>query len=209
MIAPACDDASHVTYPVATETTGRGHVAPPEEAALRRVATFVAEGVSPAELFAIVVEEVARVLGVPGVMLDRFESDRAMTVLASTIVPGFPTGGRWLLDGLSGAATVLETGPLGANDDYSRLEGAIGRFRSGGSGRRSGFRSWSTGGLGPAVHGASPPNRCARARRIGLRDFTELVAIAISAPSRAIACAGSPSSRTSLRRVATLVAKGA
>jgi hypothetical protein len=52
-------------YPVATETTGRGHVGPPEEAALRRVATFVAEGVPPAELFAIVVEEVARFSAFP------------------------------------------------------------------------------------------------------------------------------------------------
>jgi GAF domain-containing protein len=90
-------------------------VVPPEEAALRRVATFVAEGVPPAELFAIVVEEVARVLGVPAVMLDRFESDRAMTVLASTIVPGFPTGSRWLFDGLSGGASILETGRSARN----------------------------------------------------------------------------------------------
>ena len=46
------------------------------------MATFVAEGVPPAELFAIVVEEVARVLGVPAVLLDRFEGDRATMVLA-------------------------------------------------------------------------------------------------------------------------------
>ena len=211
MIAPACDDASHVTYPVATETTGRGHVAPPEEAALRRVATLVAEGVSPAELFAIVVEEVARVLGVPGVMLDRFESDRAMTVLASTMVPGFPTGSRWLLDGVSGAASILETGRSARADDYSGVEGRIAAaFRSGG------FRS--TVGVPIVVDGAVWGQLCIGATNAEplradaedrMRDFTELVAIAISNAESRDRLRRLAEQQTSLRRVATLVAEGA
>ena len=46
-----------------------------EQAALRRIATLVAVGTGPGELFAGLAEEVVRVLGVPTIMLARFEPE--------------------------------------------------------------------------------------------------------------------------------------
>ena len=134
-----------------------------------------------------------------------------MTVLASTIVPGFPTGSRWLLDGVSGAASILETGRSARADDYSGVEGTIAAaFRSGG------FRS--TVGVPIVVDGAvwgqlciaattAEPSRADAEDR--MRDFTELVAIAISNAESRDRLRRLAEQQTSLRRVATLVAEGA
>jgi hypothetical protein len=55
-----------VVYGVARDVTDR-HVANAELRALRRVATLVAEGAQPQDLFAVVAEEVTRVVDVPSV----------------------------------------------------------------------------------------------------------------------------------------------
>ncbi|MGQ4386024.1 nitrate- and nitrite sensing domain-containing protein [Streptomyces sp. SAS_270] len=52
-----------------------------EQAALRRVATLVASGVPPTDVFATVAEEVGRVLGTAVADVLRYESDGALTVL--------------------------------------------------------------------------------------------------------------------------------
>lgn len=48
-----------------------------EQAALRRVATLVARGVPPAEVFAAVTEEAGRLLGADDAAVARFEPDGA------------------------------------------------------------------------------------------------------------------------------------
>src|SRR5262249_43528569 len=53
-----------------------------EQTALRRVATLVAQGASPNELFSAVAREVAGVVGVPVVGLHRYGADGMFTVLA-------------------------------------------------------------------------------------------------------------------------------
>jgi len=63
-----------------------------EQAALRRVATLVAEGATPAEVFSAVAREVSQVLGVPMVTLDRYDSHAKSTVVASVDDPTFPVG---------------------------------------------------------------------------------------------------------------------
>src|SRR3954469_19231504 len=72
-----------------------------EEAALRRIATVVAEGVQPHELFAVVAEEVARVVDAPSVGVARYEPDGTATACGA-----FPpleavllTGARVSLEG--------------------------------------------------------------------------------------------------------------
>jgi GAF domain-containing protein len=144
------------------------------------------------------------------VTLARFESDEAMTVLASTIVPGFPTGSRWPLDGLSGAASILETGRSARVDDYSDVEGTIAAaFRS------SGFRS--TVAVPIVVDGAVWGQLCIGATtaeplradaEVRMRDFTELLAIAISNTASRDRLRRLAEQQASLRRVATLVAEG-
>src|SRR5262249_53871043 len=54
-----------------------------EQAALRNVATQVAEGAAPAEVFSSVAREVARVLDVSAVSIVRFESDTWSVAVAS------------------------------------------------------------------------------------------------------------------------------
>ena len=54
-----------------------------ELGALHRVATMAAEGVAPADLFAVVAEEVSRVVDVPRVSVARYEPDGTATDCAS------------------------------------------------------------------------------------------------------------------------------
>jgi len=80
-----------------------------EQAALRRVATLVAEGVPAQDLFARVTQEVARVIDAPMVWLVRYEPDRMAVVVASVSSDAFPVGSRWPLDGPSAIAKAALT----------------------------------------------------------------------------------------------------
>jgi signal transduction histidine kinase/uncharacterized protein YoaH (UPF0181 family) len=67
-----------------------------DQAALRRVATLVASGVPPVDVFDAVTGEVARVIGADGAALSRFEPDRTTTTMSYWTASGdaFPVGGR-------------------------------------------------------------------------------------------------------------------
>jgi GAF domain-containing protein len=54
-----------------------------EQAALRRVATLVARGGSPAEVFETVAAEVARLLGSDFSLVGRYEADATLTHIAT------------------------------------------------------------------------------------------------------------------------------
>jgi hypothetical protein len=84
-----------------------------EQAALRRVATLVAEGASSADVFGAVAHEVAQVTHLPIVGVFRYDGDAAtMTVIAdwSDRPHAFQPGTTWPLDGHSMTARVLHTG---------------------------------------------------------------------------------------------------
>jgi GAF domain-containing protein len=72
-----------------------------EQAALRRVATLVARGVLPEEVFAAVTAEVGRVLSAGYAHLGRYDADGMLTSVAAwgAGVAGFPVGSRWSLGG--------------------------------------------------------------------------------------------------------------
>jgi GAF domain-containing protein len=91
-----------------------------EQAALRRVATLVARGAPPEELFAAVVVEVERALPTEHVGMGRYESDGTMTTVAisSGLADSFPVGGLWPLGGKNVSTVVLETGRSARIDDY-------------------------------------------------------------------------------------------
>src|SRR5262249_46473542 len=80
-----------------------------EQAGLRRVATLVAEGAAPADLFAAVAAQAAAVLGVSSASISRFLSDGVSVVLASLNDPGFPIGSRWQPDEGTLNAIILDT----------------------------------------------------------------------------------------------------
>jgi signal transduction histidine kinase len=72
-----------------------------EQSALRRVATLVAEGAAPFDVFDAVCEETARLMGATSVSLDRFTPDGFNVTMAGWSVAGnhVPTGTRLPLDG--------------------------------------------------------------------------------------------------------------
>jgi signal transduction histidine kinase len=99
-----------------------------EQAALRRVATLVARGAPPEELFAAVAEEVGRVLLVENVGVGRYEADETMTIVAISkrLAGSFPLGSRWTLGGTNVCTMVFETGRSARIDSYADASGPIG-----------------------------------------------------------------------------------
>ena len=83
-----------------------------EHAALRRVATPVASGAAPEEVFATVLEEVGRLLGVDYVHVGSYEPDNTLTVVASW-GSARPVAGRTTLGGKNLGTIVFETGRPG------------------------------------------------------------------------------------------------
>jgi PAS domain S-box-containing protein len=98
-----------------------------EQAALRRVATLVAQGVPPAEIFSAVSEEVSRLFSSHGATVDlatavRFDpGPEVVLVGASTILEGLPLGARWEPMDLYVSSRVLRTGRP-ARIDESELD---------------------------------------------------------------------------------------
>ena len=104
-------------YGVAKDVTDRKR-AEAEQAALRRVATLVAHGVSPTTVFAAVCDEVGRLLGASSTSLTRYEADGTATVVAGSAEDGVvtPAGTALTLEGESVAVRVLRTGRAARSD---------------------------------------------------------------------------------------------
>jgi signal transduction histidine kinase len=161
-----------------------------EQAALRRVATLVARGVPPDEVFAAVAQEVGRVLGADGTNMVRFDPDGAATIVAS--VGGqrpdeLLVGRRWKPEAPLATAAVLRTGRPARCDDYGQASGA-----SGDAVRRLGIRSGVAapivveGRLWGAINVGTRGERFPADAEQRMADFTELVGTAIAnADSRA------------------------
>jgi hypothetical protein len=98
-----------------------------EQAALGRVATLVAAGAAPEEVFMAVVEEASSLLGLERIELVRYEGDNTGTVIAASGEHPFPAGSTWSLDDASVMATVARTRRAARIDDYSNLNGEIAR----------------------------------------------------------------------------------
>jgi len=97
-----------------------------EQAALRRVATLVARGTEPGEVFAAVAEEIGRVLEIDNTSIVRYESDATATVVAIWGEDRLsPVGSNWTLEGESALAQVFRTGRSARLDRYEHLSGTI------------------------------------------------------------------------------------
>jgi signal transduction histidine kinase len=165
--------------------THRGRLAD-EQAALRRVATLVARGVAPDEVFAAVTEEVRRLLGTGLAGMARYERD-TVTVLAAWAAedggehPRVP--GPWPLEGGDLASTIATTGRSVRIDSYDGVPGRIAAFVRDELGIKSsvgspivvGGRLW--GALFVHSRQTEPLSGDTESR---LTDFTELVATAIA-----------------------------
>ena len=181
-----------------------------EQAALRRVATLVARGAMPEEVFATIALEVAHALDLPLVEMCRYEPDGTATVIGATGQHPFQPGTNWALDGRL-TALVRRTERPARIDNYANVSGKIGE-----AARQAGVhagvgapvvvdgRVWGVVSAGGGSAVRLPPDAEAR-----LSQFTELLATAIAntqAREELHRLADEPSA---LRRIATLVAKGA
>jgi signal transduction histidine kinase len=98
-----------------------------EQAALRRVATLVARGVAPAEIFSAVTREVGLFSGADLARLERYETDGTVTGISgwSRHDEHLAVGTRFALEGPSIAALVLQTsGPVRV-DSFAEASGPI------------------------------------------------------------------------------------
>ena len=99
-----------------------------QQAALRAVATLVARGAEPADVYPIAVNELARGLGVEHVTLVGFDEEGVGVVLATRDSPNrtaLTVGERFPLEGESISARIVRTGQPARIDDYSTAEGMI------------------------------------------------------------------------------------
>jgi PAS domain S-box-containing protein len=102
-----------------------------EQAALRRVATLVAHGVRPDEIFAAVSDEVGHLVGTDFAAVVRFDDDGPAIVfvgVASTRDDAYPLGARWEFEDGMASAEVYRTGrsARGGARDWSTTQGPVG-----------------------------------------------------------------------------------
>jgi signal transduction histidine kinase len=186
-----------------------------EQGALRRVATLVARGAPPDEVFAAVTEEVGRLLGAQFAGMGRFDSDDTVTVLGAWAAEGEQhplVPGPWPLEGGDLASMIWNTGRPTRINDYRGVPGPIAAFVRDQLGICSSVASpivvdgrlWGTLFIhSKQTHRPLPPDTESR-----LTGFTELVATAIANAESRAALTRLAEEQAALRRVATLVARG-
>ena len=179
-----------------------------EQAALRRVATLAAKGVSSDELFAAVTREAADVLDVPVVALQRYEADRMFTMVAIAGETRFTVASRWPVEDEGLAGMILATGRPARKQDYTTMAGPLGaalresRFMSG-----VGVPIVVQGSIwGFMTAGARPGKPTPEGIEDRLARFTELVSTAIADSQARDRLAQLAYEQSALRRVATMVA---
>jgi PAS domain S-box-containing protein len=184
-----------------------------EQAALRRVATLVAQGVRPAEIFSAVSEEVGRLFGSEMAAVARFDPDGPANVVVGLAqsFEGVTVGSRFELDDSMASTAVYRTGRSARIDgvDWSAVSAPIGEVA-----RRLGSvstvsspivvegRLW--GAISVAAQEPLPLHTEER-----LEKFTGLVATAIANAESSETLRKLADEQAALRRVATLVAEGA
>ncbi len=155
-----------------------------EQAALRRVATLVARGVAPAEVFAAVAEEVGRLLGADAAHVLRYEHDGTVTLVAGWTREGdsLPVGTRYPIKEETLSALMLHTGQPARTDSYADYPGSIGaRIRQLGIQSSVACPITVQGRLwGATAVSSKRPEPLPAATEARIADFTELAAAAIA-----------------------------
>jgi signal transduction histidine kinase len=182
-----------------------------EQAALRRVATLVAQGAQPAEVFAAVSMEVARLVPAEAAALTRYETDGTVTALGGWTENGGygHVGTRFTVEGTV-SGLIFETHQPARIHSYAESQGAAVA-----AAREMGWRS-SVGapitvegrlwGVLAVASTSERPLPLDTERR--LAEFTDLVATAIANAESREELTRLAEEQAALRRVATLVAQG-
>jgi signal transduction histidine kinase len=171
-----------------------------EQAALRHVATLVAGGAPPEEVFAAVAEEFGRVAAADFTSVTRYYPDDTATIVGVWTRTGIlqppATGERMRIGGQNITTLVYQTGKPARIDDYTgEASGAFsgialdwGARTAAGVPIRVGGRLWGTVNVWSAQDGALPTDTEGR-----LAAFTELVGTAIANAEAQAALAASRS----------------
>src|SRR4051812_3004043 len=155
-----------------------------QQAGLRRVATLVARGVPPAEVFEAVAREAGQLLGVDAMHMGRYDGGAAISVAGwSRSGDHLPVGTPVELDGTNVASLVLQSGRPARIDGYSPASGATAERLRHGLGVYSSVavpiidddRLW-----GLMIASSKQYHPLAADTESRLLGFTELVATAIS-----------------------------
>jgi signal transduction histidine kinase len=180
--------------------------------AQRRIATLVAGGAPPAEVFAAIAEQVADVIGLPLVVVWRYESDGVGVVISAwgESRHQFQPGSRWPLDGGAVCALLRKVGHPRRVEDFADVPGTIADAQ-----REAGICSCAGAPIivDGEVWGAisvlsTDPAPLPDRIEYRLAEITELVATAISNSASREELARLADEQAALRRVATLVARG-
>src|SRR4051812_22779699 len=161
-----------------------------EQAAVRRLATLVAHGVEPSEVFSAVADEMRRCVPAETAGLWRFESDREITFVAAAAEPAalaqWPVGMRTPVEGNTLATRVQRTRRPARIDSYKDVAGPIAaRVRAVGVNAAVGApiivdgRVWGLAAVGSLQPGSMPADTEARISR-----FAELISAAVVAGHR-------------------------
>ena len=155
-----------------------------EQAALRRVATLVAQSTAPAEVFEAVTREVGLRSGADLARMERYEADGTVTGVARWSRGDDPlaVGTRIRLEGVSIAALVSQTSRPVRVDSFSQASGpiaeearALGIRSSVGCPIVVGGRLWGVIAASSKRESPFPPDTESQ-----MADFTKLVATAIA-----------------------------
>ena len=185
-----------------------------EQAALRRVATLVAHGAPPRDVFAAVAAEAGRLLGAGYATLARYGPADAITVVAAWTSTGtaLPVGSQARLGGRNVPTLVFQTGRPARIDHVADTSGPIpDALRELGVPFRAavGVPIRVEGGLWGIMTVRSTRGPLAVGTEARLAGFTELAATAIANAQARVELRGFAEEQAALRRVATLVARAA
>lgn len=156
-----------------------------QQAALRRVATAVAQGTDPSDVFSAVTTELKQVFATPHAHLLRYESDGTAVVLAATDEPGLPkmpVGERFSQNSDSIAGRIWRDRRAARMDSYAEASGAT-AARARALGLHSGVgapivvdgRLW-----GVAILASPAPEPFPIDTEERLTDFADLAAMAVA-----------------------------
>jgi len=162
-----------------------------EQAALRRLATLVARGVEPSEVFDAVTKEMCRCVPAEGAGLWRYETSDEITMVAATYHPAaesmkWPVGARTPTAGNTLASMVQRTGGPARMDTYENAAGVLAtHVRAVGIRAAVGVpvivdgRVWGLAAVGSARPGPMPADI-----EVRISGFAELVASVVVAGYR-------------------------
>ena len=184
-----------------------------EQAALRRVATLVAQGEPPSTVLAAVAQEAGQLLSADLVLIGRYGDGPTVTAIVGWRSNGraVPLGTDVRLGGQNVMSMVFSSGGPVRIEAYSQASGEVSRWsQAAGIGSAVGVpitvegRLWGVIMIGLEHERPWPPDTESR-----LANFTDLAATAIGNVAAHEQLREVADEQAALRRVATLVARGA